>query len=193
MKKRNIYSIALVMLVAVTTGFSQTEKGNFLVGGSLTLSTSNQNDISSTSFGLSPNVSYFFADRFAAGLITNFGLSGSSSDAIGFKNTSSSIGAGPTVRYYFPVADKLYLFPELDLIWSRNHTKSTQSPPATPGTTENTTNASTFRIGAGAAYFIAKNVGLEGFLYYQNVDINGSSTSGVNLRVGLQVYILRGK
>jgi hypothetical protein len=191
MKKRNIYSIALVMLVAVNTGFAQTEKGNFLVGGSMNMSFSDQNNTSSASFGLSPDVSYFFIDRLAAGLITNFNIGGSSSDASGFKANSSSIGAGPTVRYYFPVTDKVYLFPEIDLIWSHNHTKIT-SPPA--ATIETTSNSSTFRIGAGAAYFIAKNVGLEGFLYYQNTSMSSSSSaSSVNLRVGLQVYILRGK
>lgn len=100
-----------------------------------------------------------------------FGLCYSHSSNTGgptkFDFNSTSIAAGPTVRYYFPVSEKIYLFPEVDLAFARIVSRDT--PDGSP-TVESTTTQSLFRAGLGATYFLAKNVGFEGFAYYQNLN-----------------------
>ncbi len=176
---------------------AQTEKGNFLIGGSLSLSRSSQTisstDITSTSFNINPSVSYFVMDRFATGLMTSYSYGRSTSESVGgtAKTTSSSEGVGPTVRYYFPLGDKVWMFPEVDYLWNWNHTtlEITSAP-----TSESKSNNKTLRLGLGVAYFIAKNVGLEGIVYYQDFTTSNSSssnTTSINFRIGLQIYMLR--
>jgi hypothetical protein len=200
--KNCIFLSILICLSLVTR--AQTEKGNFLVGGTITASTSSQTlgstDITSTSFGISPSVSYFFAPNFAAGLITSYSYSTSKSEssAVTSKTNILSSGVGPTVRYYFPLGGKVWLFPEVDYLWGSSHTQSSSNGTVTNDLNGNT---QTFRIGPGVAYFITKSVGVEGLVYYQNLNQDqtlvspgssatfSSSTSGINLRIGLQVYI----
>ena len=192
---KNIPAVCISLLLTMCGGeiFAQTEKGNFLVGGSMGLSHSSNNNNNLTAFSLSPNVSYFFVDNLAAGIMLNTAASRSTTDGSDNKTTTSSISAGPTIRYYFPVTEKFYIFPEMDLLFGSSTSKVT-NPPITETTSK--TNQTVFRLGAGVSYFIAKNVSLEGFLYYQDQNLRvdsgaSTSTSSINFRVGLQVYILR--
>lgn len=186
-------SVVLLLLAGYRQVFSQTEKGNLLVGGSTSL-THTDNGVSHTSsFSFSPNVSYLLARNFAAGVMLNIDGSSSKSDVSDFKSETNALSAGPTIRYYFPVADKFYVFPELDLLFGNSNSKVTLAP-GVEGTSK--FSQTIFRAGAGGSYFIAKNVGFEGYLYYQNsstkADPGSSGSSGsINFRIGLQIYILR--
>ncbi len=193
---KNCIFLLILICLALTTR-AQTEKGNLLIGGGLSLSRSSQtissSDITSTSFGLTPSVSYFFADQLAAGVITSYSTSKSSSESPGgtIKSTNVSSGIGPTIRYYFPLGEKVWLFPEADYVWNWNHTTIESAGTAT---VDSRSNSQTFRIGPGVAYFIAKNVGVEGIVYYQHVNNEASSSNtSINFRIGLQIYILRSK
>jgi hypothetical protein len=196
----------LLIIFAASNVSAQTEKGNFLVGGTLTASNSSNNigsvDATATGFGISPSVSYFFADKFAAGLITNYSYSATKSESGGVTSKTNilSNGIGPTVRYYFPLGEKVWLFPEVDYLWGGSHTQLRSNGAVTNDLKGSTR---TFRIGPGVAYFITKSVGIEGLLFYQNQNQDqtsaspansvtfSSTTSGINLRIGLQVYISR--
>ncbi|HWA35893.1 MAG TPA: outer membrane beta-barrel protein [Cyclobacteriaceae bacterium] len=198
--KSCLFCFALICIAIVTE--AQTEKGNFLIGGGVSASRSSQtissSDITSTSFGLTPSASYFVVDRFAAGLITSYSVGNATTETAGgsVKTSNVSSGIGPTIRYYLPLGEKIWLFPEVDYLWNWNHSKI-EAFGSTP--TDSKSNSQTFRIGPGLAYFIAKNVGVEGILYYQNVNNNNTSaststsTSSINFRIGLQIYILRNK
>src|SRR3954462_4606306 len=101
--------ISMLLLISFASiALAQTEKGNFLVGGTLTANRSSQSvsftDITAASFGLSPSISYFVVDRLAAGIIANYSYSTSKSVTSGSTSNSQllSDGFGPTVRYYFP-------------------------------------------------------------------------------------------
>ncbi len=182
------FSLVLVVgFVLTLPAFSQTEKGNFLIGGSLSFSTSKANGSNSSSISLSPAISYFFLDRLAAGLITplSFGNTTDSSIPSDFRTSNYSIG--PTVRYYFPIVPQWAVFPQID--YSYGWQSSKYNYMTTSNTTKTTSNL--FRAGIGITYFIAKNVGLEGILYYQSINGNGSTLSSVNFRVGLQIYLAR--
>ncbi len=187
-------SIVILLLGGATPAFSQTEKSNFLIGGNMSLGHSSTDNSTSSGFSISPNISYFVINNLAAGAMISSSYSQSTTTvgSIKFDSNSSSIGAGPTVRYYFPVSEKIYLFPELDMVFAKSTARNT--PDGSP-TVESTNTQSIFRVGVGGTYFIAKNVGLEGFAYYQNLNSSASSTStttsSINLRIGLQVYILR--
>lgn len=178
--------------------FSQTEKGNFLVGGSLSFTNSKNGDLTFNSLSLNPTISYFFIENLAVGVITPYTYSNNSFG--GITTNSNSYSIGPTVRYYFPLNEHWAIFPEVDYSagWQKSHdnTASTSS-----------TNIHLFRGGAGATYFINKNVGIEGFLYYQDSrtdytyynsampsnNFTSTKVTSINFRIGLQIYLARHK
>jgi hypothetical protein len=184
--------IFLSFLICLASNvIAQTEKGNYLIGGSASFQASKNGDTNSKSLSLSPNISYFLANRFAVGIITPLSISDNTAPSSSLSSKSYSIG--PTVRYYFPISEQWAIFPQLDYTYQWTELRIDQFNLG-PGDLKST--ATVFRINMGITYFITRNVGLESILYYQNTNADpsagGSLTSGTayGLRFGLQIYLL---
>lgn len=174
--------ISLSLLVFLFLGFAataQTEKGNWLVGGTLGLNTSKNN----TNINFSPAAGYFFLHNFAAGAALNLGYS-----KIAF-NKVSTFGIGPFARYYFGTMN-IRPFGDAELSFDSQKSKTTSSSSST--TVASTVNSTSVFFGAGLAGFINRNVAIEGLAGYSHTSTNvtgSANTGGFNLRVGFQVYL----
>jgi hypothetical protein len=167
--------IILLLCLAASTkaSFSQTDKGDFLVGGNLGFRTNS----SSSNFNLTPNVGYFFARHFAAGanLTVNFEKEGN------VKTTD--LGIGPFMRYYIGESTfRPFLHASIGYLnstYKYNDLKSTN-------------NGFYTTLGLGYAAFISQSVAFEGLAAYNYTDVShAGSSNGFSLNFGFQVYINR--
>src|SRR5215216_1991973 len=107
------FIILFLLLFFLTESYSQITKGNWLVGGSGTLSRQQEkligSEVKSTTIQLSPDLGYFIFDKFSAGLTPAFGYINLKTDNYHSKTTSWAVG--PFVRYYFlPAENRTNLF-----------------------------------------------------------------------------------
>ena len=169
------------MLLSSIIGISQTNKGNWLLGGTAGFTSSKYGDAKNTIIDLSPNAGYFVINNLAIALSAhvgsetyNSGLSGASDEK------SSSIYIGPTVRYYFtPVGKNVKLFGEASCAFG-----SSKFDAVSVSTTA-------WGVSAGPAFFLNKNVALEislGYASSKNQDDN-KSTNLFGLRAGFQIHL----
>jgi outer membrane protein len=99
---------------------AQLQKGNILVGGSVSFSTTSndQEGITSdyhyknTQFGVDPRAGYFLSDRGVAGLGLGFFASHYTADnaSSAQENKGNDFSISPFYRFYFPLGDKIALF-----------------------------------------------------------------------------------
>ena len=163
--------ITIFLSVQYVSG--QTEKGDWLVGGSFSLNTAKN----STTISLSPNAGYFLLDNFLLGGKLGYEFSELGDTKI------SAFDIGPFTRYYFQ-GTKVKPFGQFDLDF--------QSAKLTTDLGSSTESAVGFFIGAGVALFLNENVALETVMGYKNTKVeNQSGTGGFNMRLGFQVYINR--
>lgn len=173
--KKILFSCCALLLAFAAQ--SQTEKGDWLVGGSMTISTPSNN----SSFTLQPNGGYFLARGLAVGanLALNFSSTG------GQKTNSES--AGPFARYYFNLRSpefKPLIHAEVN--WGNSVTKYND--------TKSSNTFGNFFLGAGGAFFINSNVAIEGVAGYSHSKLQGSDASnGFLFRLGFQVHLLGGE
>ena len=96
---KKIYFTTILMVLTIA-GFSQTEKGSWLLGGNIGYSSNHQSETGSSStysiFTLNPKFGFFPVNNFAVILNTDY-VSESSGN---FNDHNLMIG--PAVRYYFP-------------------------------------------------------------------------------------------
>lgn len=174
---KKIVQMLLMVLVMASAANAQTDKGDWLVGGNLTIGTAT----GASQFTLQPMGGYFFANGFAAGLNVN----------LNFTKTgdvkTSELGAGPFARYYFNLKSpsfKPFLHAEYNL--GNLVTK-------VPGLKSSNTYGSFF-LGAGGAYFINSNVALEAVAGYNHTKVQGQDPeNGFRFRIGFQVHLLGGE
>jgi hypothetical protein len=205
MKSKIVLSVIL-LLILVQSSFGQLEKGSFAVGGELGFGNSNtvanqqvplfvppgSYTHKNFSIGLSPVVSYFVANRFSIGLITPYSYS--RTWGMFPSSWTSNYSAGPSVRYYFPFKTWA-LFSELSYYHGWQTSMEPVYYPGYSPSTKVTARKDSWSLGAGLTYFITKNIGLEGKLYYEQDKVHPSSydpittQSYLNFRIGLQVYL----
>ena len=88
--------LAVIAMLTITYGYSQTEKGKVFIGGLLSISGSNSSYLDSGSnnsnissrFSLTPNVGFFISDNFAVGASINYEVS---NNTVKYENVNSSI------------------------------------------------------------------------------------------------------
>ena len=167
-----------MLLVSGFAANAQTESGNYLMGGNLQLNTSGHNTV----IQLDPTVGYFFVDNFAGGLNLNLGYTkvGESPNAA----QSSTLGLGPFIRYYVGSAN-VRPFLDVDGNFSSKKNKI--------GSDYSTTSTGiTYFVGPGAAFFLNRNVALEGLVGYQHAAYkNQIGSGGFAFKLGFQVYLNR--
>ena len=190
-----------VLLAISTSSFAQLSKGNWLVGGSGSFYSSNTVSKNSAfrqksdEFNLSivPSIGYFFAERFAAGLNTNFSWGkGKGGDAIdsngnivgsGGESNIKKFLIGPFVRYYLLSTDKPF-----NILTSVNYQYGVLS--FTPGKGS----ANNFSIAAGPVIYFNSSVGLEFTLGYvaQTEDAENAYETrrkGLQIGIGFQIHL----
>lgn len=168
--------------------FSQSNisKGNWLVGGSASFSStsiSDGGDESSTSISIQPGGGYFIANKFAVGLALGINK-GSSTSPLGGEYSETQILISPFVRAYFlPESDKVNIFAQAQ------YGIGSLSQDAGFGSQSVTINA--YGISAGPAIFLNPSVALEIAVNYVSLGGEGSSTriNTIGGSVGFQIHL----
>ncbi len=184
--KKIAYLLAVLMVLILSTGYTQTDKGSWLIGGTGKM---NIQDISGDNavFNLTliPNAGYFVMKNLAVG--SSIDLTFSSGD--GF--SGSGIGIGPFVRYYFNLSK-----PMLKPLATAGISFFTASFKPDVGE-KSTTYSTDFFVGPGLALFINEYIAVEGLLLFEQ-DKNNFELGGVKVddkqldlsfNVGLQIYL----
>lgn len=173
---------AFVTFSAFTVS-AQTNKGQWLVGGDASFSSTKQDEYKTTSFSVSPNAGYFFIDNFAGGL--RLDLTNSTEKFGDFKFKTTSTAVAPFVRYYFlPIGDKAKLFGDASFGFGSMKEKEDDDD-------EIKTNFTAFSIAAGPAFFLTPNTALEVTLGYTSTKIKDAedATNGFGINVGFQIHL----
>jgi hypothetical protein len=198
-----IVILLLVILIAKhSTG--QITKHNWLVGGTgLFNSTTHTNDLGFanyrfTDIQLSPDIGYFFVDKFAGGLKLSLATSNykNISDGAGYNHgTNNSYGFGPFLRYYFLNPNK-----QFNIIIDGSYqyqiergggVSSTGSTPYPVPITQYTKN--TFAISGGPVIYFNSSVGLEFLVGYVTTKYvqNKSSVRSFQVGLGFQIHLAK--
>jgi Outer membrane protein beta-barrel domain len=165
----------LIALIAIaTTVNAQTEKGDWMVGGDMSINTTKGN----SEFALQPMAGYFFAKSFVAG--SEFNLTFRKEET----TKTSIFGVGPFARYYFDLKSSDFKpFLHADFNFSSETDKDELN--------KNSTTITSFFIGAGGAYFINSNVAIEAVAGYNRSKVeNLSPDGGFRFHLGFQVHLL---
>lgn len=105
---KKITFLFVVMAMFALTSSAQ-KKEQMYVGGTLGFSiqnySSNGYSTSATSFNITPEFGYFFADRFKVGAELGYALSGG----------VHTLLVMPNIAYYLPIVDKLYYTPQFSV------------------------------------------------------------------------------
>ena len=165
---------------------AQITKGNWMVGGtgnfssyeSKTSNNGTENINKGIGINVSPNIGYFFGNRFVAGTNINLGYTKP-------KNYESSLGYsfGPFARYYLLKEDK-----QINFLVQANYTFGA----AKYGDNKSKSNGYGFK--AGSAIFFNSSVALEITLDYNSSKLipDGSESSSYNnfqLGLGFQIHL----
>ena len=168
-----------IALAFTLTTNAQITKGNWMFGGDIAFSYSKSKPksiVNSKTFdmNLSPNVGYFFWDKFAVGTKINYTFSQSKSDS----GTSKfeRLLVSPFVRYYFLETEKpINFFLESAYRFA----------------ILNENNSTEFSVKGGAAIFLNSSVAFEIALEYLNSNTN-TAYVGLNtilLGFGVQIHL----
>jgi hypothetical protein len=159
---KNFLTSLFAIVTIILSAHAQTEKGDWMIGGSLTISTATNN----SQFALEPSAGYFFAYNFVAGasFSLDFGKTGNQ------KTTSESVG--PFARYYFNLKSptfKPFLHAEYNI--GNIVTKFPDS--------KSSNTVGNFLLGAGGALFINNNVALEAVAGFNHTKVQGLNAENV--------------
>ncbi|MCX2739392.1 hypothetical protein [Pontibacter anaerobius] len=153
-------------------------QGNWIIGASIGDIGFNF-DSDFFTLNVNPRAGYFVSDNAALGAEVQLGLD------IYDGGETFRYGLTPFARYYFPegAAPTHRWFGEVVAGIAGSSEEDSEGDSVFSGI---------FGLRAGYAHFVAQNVALEGILGYtrSSADISvGSGSSGLNLAVGLQVYL----
>jgi len=172
MKKIVLSLLAVVVMSTLVN--AQTDKGDWMVGGNMTINTTKGN----SEFSLLPSAGYFFANNFVAGAKFNVGF------ATEDEKKTTSLGVGPFARYYINIKDSQFK-PFFEADWSISNESSKFQGVKDSYTVTN------FFLGGGVAYFINSNVALEALAGYNRSKVETlDPTNGFAFRIGFQVHLL---
>jgi outer membrane protein W len=166
----------LLVTVAISTFTrAQTEKGDWMVGGSFLINTTKR----VSQFQFNPTVGYFFFKNFVGGaeMMIDFLKEA--------EKRTTSLGAGPFARYYFELKEPQFK-PFVHINLGLNSTRTKIEGEETTRVTY-----TRFVLGGGGAYFINDNVAIDGMAGYSYAKVeNTPGSGGFIFRVGFQVHLL---
>lgn len=148
------------------------------------------------SIELSPKAGIMLTDRLGAGLSVLYRFSSEtfiSRDSLGIKESesdvnSSSIVAGPFLRYYLQSGERYGMYINADVLAGSNNIKSEA--------TESSVGIFQFNAGLGGQFFVNENIALEGNLnYFQRSSTSDGRTdkvAGINFNAGFTIFLNSG-
>ncbi len=184
---------------------AQITKNNWLVGGSGVFSSITYNSGAGgggqriTNIQLSPNIGYFFVDKFTTGLRTSIGITRSKILNTPYYNLGKGItyGGGPFLRYYFlPTGSPFNILIDGNYQYSISKgggiSTSTPEPVDVPLTKYE---MNTFSVAAGPVLYFNSSVGLEFLIGYSTtkyLHYEGRNNT-IQAGIGLQVHLEKDK
>lgn len=179
--KRKLLSFAFLAFMGIGATNAQIQRGNVMVGGTLSNINLGLNSGNTFSFDISPKAAWFVKDNMALGAYVNFGLI----TAKGYGGSDTKYGVGALGRYY--ISDESVNI----LKHSRFFVEANVGIEGANYVNGGSTNGLGLGFGPGIAYFITPNIGLEGLLKYNGIVGFGSNTttSNLNLGIGFQIYL----
>lgn len=168
---------AIVFLTLTSIASAQIYKGQYMVGGNASFSSSKYADIegSVTNIEFNPNFGYFFINNLAGGL--RLGLSSFKEED---EDAFTTFSASPFLRYYFlPAAQKVNLFADASYGFGSIGSDDKES-------------FNQYSIMAGPAIFLTPNTALEFGVHFTSqggdaVGDNRYNTFGLN--IGFQIHL----
>lgn len=133
-----------------------------------------------TGFEFNPNIGYFFADKFVAGLEARVDFANSH----GPDNSNWALGGGPFARYYFLKPEKLVnIFSEANFSYSSGISEMNKHR-----------NSTSYGLSAGSVLFFNSSVGLEFSLNYTDTVSRSDISYDTNfknffLALGFQIHL----
>ena len=174
------FYFASILMFLVLSGFSQTEKGNWMLGGNIQFSSNHQSDNYNSgtlsTFALNPKIGYFPMNNLAIILNTNY-LSQSVD-----QSSYHTLLIGPALRYYVPASESVKFFFGTGVgFGSGNGYTSTA-----------------WQFEAGPSIFLSRMVAVEMNINYQTesqkaTEQNGGTVKSSLFGVGLGFMIYLGK
>lgn len=182
MKTIKLFFIATFLFTTVT--YAQISKENWMVGGTLNLSSAESTSISNgieyktkgSGFSVNPNLGYFIADKFCIGTSVGFNFSNPEGD----NNNSTGITVSPFARYYFLNTEKtVNVFANVGYGYSSSKTENGYK-----------SHSNGYLFSAGPVIYFNSSVGLEMSLNYSTSKNNSNSKySQLFLGVGFQIHL----
>ena len=179
---KTLKSICITIVLFTITSNAQITKGNWMVGGSGSISSSSYESTSSNSVNkgkssgiqISPTLGYFLADKFAAGLSGGFGFG-----TVENGSSGTSYTVGPFVRYYFLKPEKtVNIFAQIGTLFGGGSTDS---------------KFSNYSFKAGPVIYFNSSVGMEVTLNYdiqRNLSTFSDTTfKTLNIGIGFQIHL----
>ena len=203
-----------------TTSFTDiacVHKGNFVIGARLGFSANrstvtvegtstaavNSGTQTATQFSITPNIGYFFADRFVLGIGMDYLRTSSDDNATTTTTDGSSSDSrllfGPSLRYYFPVTNDQAFFLGIVSGFGTSNTKVNVDNK----TQTINTNIKSFGFGPGYTIFSSRCIAMEAQMKYNfgstnsKIDISGiqqttnSKNNAFDFVVGVSYYFGR--
>lgn len=175
--KKSVLAACLLLLFANVTS-SQITKGNLLLGGSTSFTSSKWGDSKSTAFSFAPNVGYFFINNFAGGLRVQIDTEKEDGDPDAYVSTSIA----PFVRYYFIPASKeqkVNVFADAAYGFG------------SAGSGDTKFNINGYSFMAGPAIFFNQHTALEITLGYSSMKFEGDPDrlNNFKINVGFQIHL----
>lgn len=203
MKKLYLFT-ALIFLICPVSVKAQMQKGAILT--SVTSTFSSDYDLGSElislgylkykqgsaiigdfTFNLQPRAGYFIIDNLAVGIDLVLHICSERNKDNENDNLDHRIlGAGPFVRYYYPL-EKFYPFVEANVIFAQEHSKKPDW--------EYTENAMIYRVGIGGAFPISEKVTFDALLGYGYGNWKGdeeqydNTIGGIEFGFGFTVFL----
>ena len=167
--------LSILLMTAVLFSNAQISQNNWMVGGSFAFTSSEVMNITTKTTLLSPNVGYFFVDRFAGGIKANL-----SALKVEGEDVMSSSMFGPYLRYYLLKNHK-----DFNL-----HFDGSYMFGATKAAGE-TFNQNGYELAVTPMVFLNKHTALELRVSYGSVDTEGETerTNTFGLGVGFQIHL----
>jgi hypothetical protein len=169
---KNIFVVFFVLMTGYS--FAQTEKGNFLVGGTAGFQSNSNN----TTIAFSPNVGYFIAKNFAVGASST--LSSVKEDY----QKITTFDIGPFARYYVGHSNfKPFGLVQLGYL---SYTVKDLDPP----TSKSSIDGFGFTVGVGGSAFISRDVAFETIFGYNSQRYaTADPVNNISLSLGFQIFI----
>lgn len=159
---------------------AQIQKGNVLIGGSLSNINLGLDDPKVFSFEITPKAAWFIQDNVALGGYVNLGI-------------QTAKGAPTTTTYGIGALGRYYTGKDVEVL--RHGRFFAEGTVGVGGTNVSDgggkTNGLNLGVGPGFAYFVTPNIGLETLLKYNGLVGFGNQTyqSNLNLSFGFQIYL----